>query len=39
MIGIISDTQGLLRPEAVKALEGMETIIHAGDVGGPEDTG
>src|SRR5262245_314669 len=33
MIGVISDTHGLPRPEAVKALEGVETIIHAGDVG------
>jgi len=35
-IGVISDTHGLLRPEAVKALAGVELIIHAGDVGGPE---
>lgn len=34
-IGIISDTHGLLRPEAVKALEGSELILHAGDVGDP----
>ncbi len=33
-IGIISDTHGLLRPEAVAALRGVELIIHAGDVGG-----
>lgn len=33
MIGVISDTHGLLRPEALKALEGSELIIHAGDVG------
>lgn len=32
-IGIISDTHGLLRPEALKALEGSELILHAGDVG------
>ena len=32
-IGLISDTHGLLRPEAVKALRGSELIIHAGDVG------
>jgi uncharacterized protein len=32
-IGIISDTHGLLRPEAVEALAGSERIIHAGDVG------
>jgi putative phosphoesterase len=35
-IGIISDTHGLLRPEAVSALRGSEYIIHAGDVGDPE---
>jgi uncharacterized protein len=35
-IGIISDTHGLLRPEAVKALQGVELIVHAGDVGKPE---
>jgi putative phosphoesterase len=33
IIGLISDTHGLLRPEAVKALQGSELIIHAGDVG------
>jgi putative phosphoesterase len=35
-IGIISDTQGLLRPEAQQALRGVQLIIHAGDVGAPE---
>jgi uncharacterized protein len=35
-IGIISDTHGLLRPEAVAALRGVEHILHAGDVGNPE---
>lgn len=35
-IGVISDTHGLLRPEAVKALHGADHIIHAGDVGDPE---
>ncbi len=35
MIGVISDTHGLLRPEAVEALRGSEHIIHAGDVGDP----
>lgn len=34
-IGIISDTHGLLRPEAVKALQGCAHILHAGDVGDP----
>lgn len=32
-IGIISDTHGLLRPEATAALAGCELILHAGDVG------
>jgi putative phosphoesterase len=35
-IGLISDTHGLLRPEAVRALSGVEHIIHAGDIGGPD---
>ncbi len=35
-VGVISDTHGLLRPEAVSALEGSDLIIHAGDVGKPE---
>src|ERR1051325_2736059 len=35
-IGVISDTHGLLRPEAVAALQGSTLIIHAGDVGRPE---
>ena len=35
-IGVISDTHGLLRPEAVAALQGCEQIIHAGDIGSPE---
>ena len=34
-IGVISDTHGLLRPEAVKALHGADAILHAGDVGDP----
>jgi putative phosphoesterase len=33
VIGVISDTHGLLRPEAVAALRGVEHILHAGDVG------
>jgi putative phosphoesterase len=36
MIGIISDTHGLLRPEACERLAGVDHIIHAGDIGGPE---
>ena len=35
MIGLISDTHGLLRPEAVDALRGSDLIVHAGDVGDP----
>lgn len=35
-IGLISDTHGLLRPEALRALSGVAHIIHAGDIGGPE---
>lgn len=35
-IGIISDTHGLLRPEAAALLRGVDLIIHAGDVGKPE---
>jgi putative phosphoesterase len=36
LVGIISDTHGLIRPEAVQALRGSELIIHAGDIGRPE---
>src|SRR3954453_21187463 len=35
-IGIISDTHGLLRPKAERALMGVDHIIHAGDIGRPE---
>jgi len=35
-IGLISDTHGLLREEALRALSGSELIVHAGDVGKPE---
>ena len=35
-VGVISDTHGLLRPEAVDALRGSDLILHAGDVGKPE---
>lgn len=35
-IGVISDTHGLLRPEALRALAGADLIVHAGDVGSPE---
>jgi putative phosphoesterase len=36
IVGIISDTHGLLRPEAVEALRGCDGILHAGDVGTPK---
>ena len=35
-VGVISDTHGLLRPEAVAALHGVDLILHAGDVGPAE---
>jgi hypothetical protein len=38
-IGVISDTHGLLRSEAVEQLAGADHIIHAGDIGGPEVIG
>ena len=36
IIGVISDTHGLLRPEAIAHLRGSDHIIHAGDIGSPE---
>ena len=36
LIGVISDTHGLLRPQALDALRGADLIIHAGDVGTPD---
>jgi putative phosphoesterase len=36
IVGVISDTHGLLRPEALEALAGVDLIIHAGDIGGPD---
>lgn len=36
LVGVISDTHGLVRPEAIDALTGVELIIHAGDIGSPE---
>lgn len=36
IIGVISDTHGLLRPEAEERLAGVDQIIHAGDIGSPE---
>ena len=35
ILGLISDTHGLVRPEVFTALDGVELILHAGDVGGP----
>ena len=39
IVGVISDTHGLLRPEALESLRGSEHIIHAGDIGAPEIVG
>ncbi len=36
VVGLISDTHGLLRPSVHKALEGVDVILHAGDVGGED---
>ena len=36
LIGLISDTHGLVRPQALDALRGVDLIIHAGDIGKPE---
>lgn len=36
VVGVISDTHGLMRPEALDALRGSELILHAGDIGGVE---
>jgi putative phosphoesterase len=36
LVGVISDTHGLLRSEAVEAFAGVDLIIHAGDIGKPE---
>ncbi len=38
-VGVISDTHGLLRPEALAALRGADCLIHAGDVGDPRILG
>ena len=35
LVGLIADTHGLVRPEAVAALTGVDLILHGGDVGGP----
>jgi len=36
ILGVISDTHGLLRPEVIEALRGSDGILHTGDVGAPE---
>ncbi len=36
VIGLISDTHGLIRPEAIEALQGVDLVVHAGDIGKPE---
>lgn len=36
VIGVVSDTHGILRPEAVEHLRGVDYVIHAGDIGAPE---
>lgn len=36
VIGLVSDTHGLVRPDIFSALDGVELILHAGDVGGTE---
>jgi len=35
-VGLISDTHSLLRPQAIEALQGVDLIIHAGDIGSPD---
>ena len=39
IVGVISDTHGLIRPQALAALADVELIIHAGDIGKPEVLG
>jgi len=36
IVGVISDTHGLIRPEAIDAFKGTDLIIHAGDIGSPD---
>jgi len=36
LVGVISDTHGLLRPQALEALAGAQLVIHAGDIGNPD---
>jgi uncharacterized protein len=35
-VGLVSDTHGLVRPEALAALRGVDVVIHAGDIGAPD---
>ena len=35
LIGVVADTHGLLRPQALRRLRGVDRIVHAGDIGGP----
>jgi putative phosphoesterase len=35
-VGVISDTHGLVRPEALRALRGVDLVVHAGDIGAPD---
>jgi len=39
VVGLIADTHGLIRPGVHEALKGVELILHAGDVGGPQILG
>jgi len=36
LVGVISDTHGLLRPQALEALAGAQLVVHAGDIGSPD---
>ncbi|PIE05362.1 MAG: hypothetical protein CSA75_05150, partial [Sorangium cellulosum] len=36
VVGVLSDTHGLIRPSVVEALQGVDLIVHAGDIGGKE---
>ena len=36
VVGVVSDTHGLLRPEALRRLRGVDRIVHAGDIGSAE---
>ena len=36
LVGVIADTHGLLRPEALEALQSSRLILHAGDIGTPD---